>query len=100
MAGGFGEPVFPFECEIPSESFEMKRPADPFRLLAALVLLFFLFPQRANAYLDPGTGSYLFQLMAAFFFGALFALKIFWTKIKTFFKNIFSRGLKREGAEE
>ncbi len=50
-----------------------------------------LFPQKAHAYLDPGTGSYVLQIAAAVLFGGLFAIKAFWGKITGFFTNIFSR---------
>jgi len=45
----------------------------------------------AFAYLDPGTGSYIFQLIIAGALGAIFSLKIFWSKIKVFFGNLFGR---------
>lgn len=48
-------------------------------------------PQNAFAYLDPGTGSYIFQLLIAGLLGALFAIKVFWIRIKTFFTGLFSK---------
>ena len=50
----------------------------------------------AYAYLDPGTGSYILQLIIGILFGLLFAVKMFWGKIKIFLKNIFSRKKKDE----
>lgn len=50
-------------------------------------LFFLMFPQVSYAYLDPGTGSYIFQLILAAFVGAAFTIKIYWAKIKTFFKK-------------
>lgn len=47
----------------------------------------------AYAYLDPGTGSYVLQMVLAALFGALFAVKLFWNKIKLFIKNLFSKQL-------
>ena len=47
--------------------------------------------QDAFAYLDPGTGSYVFQVLVAAFIGGLFTIKIFWQKIKNFFSNHFSK---------
>lgn len=41
----------------------------------------------AYAYLDPGTGSYLFQIIAAALLGMLFAFKIFWRKVVAIFKR-------------
>jgi hypothetical protein len=39
------------------------------------------------AYLDPGTGSIILQSIVAGFFGALVVLKIYWTKITSFFRR-------------
>ncbi|MBA4391646.1 MAG: hypothetical protein C0399_12030 [Syntrophus sp. (in: bacteria)] len=43
------------------------------------------------AYLDPGTGSYVFQVLVAAVIGGLFAIKMFWQRIKAFFANHFSK---------
>ena len=40
------------------------------------------------AYLDPGTGSYILQLMVGLFLGAAFAIKIYWRKVKAFFADL------------
>jgi len=48
------------------------------------------------AYLDPGTGSFIFQMLIAGFVGGLFALKLFWAHIKTFFSALFSRRKKKD----
>jgi hypothetical protein len=53
-----------------------------------------IFAQKAYAYLDPGTGSYIFQLIIAAAIGGLFVIKLFWTRIAPFFKNLFSRRKK------
>jgi hypothetical protein len=42
-----------------------------------------LLPAVAEAYIDPGAGSYLLQILAASIFGALFAIKLFWQRIKS-----------------
>lgn len=59
-------------------------------ILLFLVILS-LFPGIAHAYLDPGTGSYIMQIFLALIMGALYTIKIYWTKIKVFLKNIFSK---------
>jgi len=61
-----------------------------------VILLILMFPQKAYAYLDAGTGSYIFQLVAAILFGGLFAVKLFWNKIRMFFRNLLS-GRKKYG---
>ncbi len=43
------------------------------------------------AYLDPGTGSFLLQLLLATSLGALFLVKTFWKRIKGFFTRLFSK---------
>ena len=45
----------------------------------------------AHAYLDPGTGSYVLQLVLAALLGAAFAVKVFWLRIKTFVANLISK---------
>ncbi len=41
-----------------------------------------------HAYVDPGSGSYLLQLLVATLFGSLFAARVFWTKIKKFVEKV------------
>ncbi len=43
-------------------------------------------------YLDPGSGSYLIQLLLAAILGGAFVVKMYWQKIRDFFKN---RGAKK-----
>jgi len=57
-------------------------------------------PQAAFAYLDPGTGSYILQILIAGILGASFAVKIFWGKIKTFLANLFSKKSRDGGDSE
>ena len=62
-------------------------------LLGVMVLIF---PTRAHAYLDPGTGSYILQIVAAAIFGSLFFLKTFWRQIKEFVEKLLGKGKKSE----
>lgn len=57
-----------------------------FAVLASLLLV-----QEAHAYLDPGAGSYIFQILIASLVGALFMLKVFWGRIVGFFSKSSSR---------
>lgn len=41
-------------------------------------------------YLDPGSGSYIIQLIIASLLGAAFIVRASWSKIKTFFKSTFN----------
>jgi hypothetical protein len=67
---------------------------SPRRLVMVLIVLAFLslfFPSPAHAYLDPGTGSYIFQLIIASIVGLGFVVKIYWKKIKAFFVKLISK---------
>ena len=39
---------------------------------------------RGYFYLDPGSGSFIIQLLLATLIGSAFAIKIYWKKIKAF----------------
>ncbi len=64
-------------------------------LVMALFVLS-LFPTIAFAYLDPGTGSYVLQVVLGAFLGGLFAIKMYWRNIRTFVANIFSKNASGE----
>lgn len=42
----------------------------------------------AHAYLDPGTGSLVLQIIIATFAGIVYWIKIQWSNIKGFFSNL------------
>ncbi len=65
-----------------------------------LVLACLIFPCPAYAYLDPGTGSYMLQLLIAGLLGAAFAVKLFWKNIAAFFKGLISRQEDQDEAED
>ncbi len=44
------------------------------------------------AYLDPGSGSFLLQLLLAGILGGAFIVRSQWTRIKGFFRRVFNRG--------
>ncbi len=52
-------------------------------LLCALSLV--LIPQPAYAYIDPGTGSNILQVLLAFIIAIPFVLKTYWKRIKLYF---------------
>ena len=61
-----------------------------------LSLCFLTFPKAAYAYLDPGTGSLIIQVIIATLVGVSFGIKMYWRKIKTFFISRFSKRKKHE----
>jgi hypothetical protein len=70
----------------------MKKVGNLITAFAVLGFLFLLFPRRAHAYLDPGTGSYVIQILAAALVGSAVAVRVFWKNIRLFFDRVFSRG--------
>jgi hypothetical protein len=67
------------------------------KFLASLILvpiIFIITTVEAQAYFDPGTGSQLLQLLLASLFGALFTIKTYWLKIKSFIKNPLNKNRK------
>ncbi len=59
--------------------------------LAILILVLVAFPQPAYAYIDPGTGSYVLQIILAGILAVPFVLKRYWIKIKSIFKGSSSK---------
>ena len=55
------------------------------RLLLAIFMLPALLPGDAQAYLDPGSGSFVFQILISALLGAAVVLKTSWGRIRNFF---------------
>ncbi len=53
----------------------------PFTTISGIIL----------AYLDPGSGSYLIQILIAALLGGGFAIKAFWKQISAFFRKLFKK---------
>jgi hypothetical protein len=47
-------------------------------------MMILVIPRPVSAYLDPGVGSVVWQLVIAVGFGLVFTLKIYWKKIKDY----------------
>ena len=63
-------------------------------LIMKIVGTFFMLVLSATqvyGYLDPGSASYLFQIILASLVGAAFAVKTFWIEIKEFLKRLFHK---------
>jgi hypothetical protein len=53
--------------------------------MVGFLLICLATPRDAHAYLDPMTGSVILQAVVAGVLGTLFAVKVYWRKIKAFF---------------
>ena len=72
-----------------------------FKNVLILTLILLLWPiRKAYAYIDPGTGSYIIQVMIGGLLGAAFALKVYWKKVKAYFSNLFSKRTKSDKYED
>ncbi len=59
-------------------------------------LYFILFPQKAYAYLDPGSISYVLQIVVIALGVGVFFIRGFRDKIKYFFTGLFSKKDNKE----
>ena len=62
-----------------------------YRGKAVLFIFLLLSVRHSFAYIDPGTGSMMLQLLLAAIFGALFTIKMYWYKFKQIMKKLFGR---------
>lgn len=69
-----------------------RRPSAAYGLLAALAVLA---PAPAYAYIDPGAGGMMLQLLLAGTAGAAMVLKLFWRRIVSFFRKGPTEGEKK-----
>jgi glucan phosphoethanolaminetransferase (alkaline phosphatase superfamily) len=67
-------------------------------LILAVILIFWPI-RKTHAYIDPGTGSYIIQVMIGGLLGAAFALKVYWKKVKAYFSNLLSKRTKNDKHE-
>ena len=59
-----------------------------------------VFPLKIYAYLDPGSGSYILQVLLGTLLGASYLVKVYWGKIKSFFSGESSNKSPKSGDEE
>lgn len=58
-----------------------------------VLALYYLFVsvRVVHAYLDPGSGSFLFQILIGTLLGLVMSVKVYWGRIRNFFVKFFSR---------
>jgi hypothetical protein len=72
---------------------KMSRPSA--RVVAAAVpvaVLLLLSERPVHAYIDPGTGSYVTQVIVATIVSAGFILRSYWARVKETCRRFFTRG--------
>lgn len=61
-----------------------------FKYIVAFLAIFYMFSTPAYAYIDPGTGSMVAQVLIAVVATCLCFIKSIWINFKNFFKKIFN----------
>lgn len=61
-------------------------------ILAAILAL----PVHAHAYIDPGSGSYIIQILIGTLLGGIYLVKHFWKTITTSVSNFFRKLQKKK----
>jgi hypothetical protein len=79
---------------------ERRQKNNPIELVFIVFLFLIISTKPVYAYLDPGTGSFILQILAASALGALFAIKTFWRSIISFFRGIFSKKNKTDTSKK
>ena len=69
-------------------------------MLKFLVLFFLVLVKPTYAYLDPGSGSMLIQILIGGFLGAGLIIKAYWQKISRFIQNLFHSKNAKEKADK
>jgi len=72
----------------------MKQTGHLATLVVGAALFLLILADAAQAYIDPGTGSVIIQVILASLVGIGMAVKIFWQNIKNFIAGVFH--LKRD----
>ena len=64
------------------------------KIYVNIILIILLMPISVQAYIDPGTWSYVFSLLIGLIAGLSMYLKLSWDKIKVLCKKMFKNGNK------
>lgn len=60
-------------------------------VVGVVAVLSLLFPRTTYAYIDPGTGSLIVQVLVGALVSGLAAVGIFWQRVKGFFGGLFNK---------
>jgi len=56
-----------------------------------VTLTFLVLPGHVHAYLDPGSGSLLVQVLIGAILGSLYYVRLHWDKLANFFVSLFKK---------
>jgi hypothetical protein len=63
--------------------------------MSSVLLLLVISEGSAEAYIDPGTASYVFQAIAGAILGGVFLLRTYWSRVVTTVRSLVSRDAAR-----
>lgn len=61
------------------------------KMLISAVLAGLVIPAESYAYIDPGSGSYVIQVLIGLLMGALYAVKIYWSRLSGALRQFFEK---------
>jgi len=62
------------------------------RLVVLLLIPLFGTARFAHAYVDPGSGSFLFQMLVAGMLSLAFTVRHYWSQVRSYVRRLFSSG--------
>lgn len=68
-------------------------------IILLLFIYLFILPTHVQAYLDPGTGSYITQVIIGFLVGGVYLGKAYWRQLKSRISDLINR-MKKDGKEK
>ena len=68
--------------------------------VCALSALWIIAAPSAHAYIDPGSSSFIIQLLVGVGAGAALAIATFWRRLRAFFARLFGREVAQERVYE
>jgi len=69
-------------------------------MIEFLILFFLVLVKPTHAYLDPGSGSMLIQIIIGGFLGVGLFVKAYWQKISSFIQGLFSSKNAKEKSDK
>lgn len=70
-----------------------------FARVVLAVTIYLALTKNAHAYLDPGTGSYIVQILIATLAGGAYILASSWGKVKAFLSKVLSKFSKTKNGK-
>ncbi len=77
---------------MPNPSRPRQKKSESIHLLALVIMMTLLSPRTSHAYLDPGTGSLILQILGGAFFATALTFRLWWAKLKGFVAGLVHSG--------